>query len=106
GDRAADFAGDLLVEVERLGAVDLDTDHGASDSSVFLFHGVALTVTTPPRRPDTDHDLERRVADLEALIREARKRARRRRSIYAAIVIAALAAGAWFSFDIGGNGGV
>jgi photosystem II stability/assembly factor-like uncharacterized protein len=40
-----------------------------------------VTVTTPPRRPETGHDrdLEQRVADLEALIEEARRRARRRR---------------------------
>ena len=40
-----------------------------------------MTVTTPPRRPEIepDRDLEQRVADLEALIEEARRRARRRR---------------------------
>jgi len=67
-----------------------------------------VTVTAPPRRPEIeqDRDLEQRVADLEALIEEARKRARRRRRIYAAIVLTALGAAAWFSFDIGGNGGV
>ena len=38
-----------------------------------------MTVTT--RRPEIeqDRDLEQRVADLEALIEEARRRARRRR---------------------------
>src|SRR5579864_4071610 len=34
-DRAADLAGDLFVELERIVAVDLDTTHGASHSSVF-----------------------------------------------------------------------
>jgi photosystem II stability/assembly factor-like uncharacterized protein len=40
-----------------------------------------VTVTSPPRGPEGEHDrdLERRVADLEALIVEARRRARRRR---------------------------
>ncbi len=67
-----------------------------------------MTVTTPPSRPETerDGDLARRVAALEALIEEARRRARRRRSIYATIVLVALGAAAWSSFDIGGNGGV
>jgi hypothetical protein len=52
-----------------------------------------VTVTTPPRRPgiERDRDLERRVADLEALIEEARRRARRRRQRNwgAALLIAA-----------------
>ena len=36
-----------------------------------------MSVAPPPRRPDIDHDrdLEQRVADLEALIEEARRRA-------------------------------
>ena len=34
GDRAADLAGDLFVELEGLVAVDLDTQHGASHCSV------------------------------------------------------------------------
>lgn len=53
-----------------------------------------MTVTTPPRRPDTQHDrdLERRVADLEALIEEARRRARRRR-IGIGVVLVAVSAG-------------
>ncbi len=67
-----------------------------------------MTITTPHRRPEIeqDRDLERRVADLEALIEEARRRARRRRGIYAAIVLALLGAAAWATFDIGGRGGV
>jgi dipeptidyl aminopeptidase/acylaminoacyl peptidase len=50
------------------------------------------TVTTPPPKPRTtgraDHD------QLEALIEEARRRARRRRQIYCAVALLALAAGA------------
>jgi len=66
-----------------------------------------VTVTVPPRaHPQHDRDLERRVAELEALIEEARRRARRRRRIYAAIVLSALGAAAWASFDMGGGGGV
>ena len=40
-----------------------------------------MSVATPPRRPEIeqDRDLEQRVSDLEALIEEARRRARRRR---------------------------
>jgi photosystem II stability/assembly factor-like uncharacterized protein len=67
-----------------------------------------VTVTAPPRRPEIEQerDLAQRVADLEALIEEARRRARRRHRIYAAGVLAALGAAAWFTFGLGGNGGV
>ena len=67
-----------------------------------------MTVATPPPSVETEHDrdLERRVGELEALIEEARRRARRRRRIYAAIVLAAIGAGAAVSFRIGGNSGV
>jgi photosystem II stability/assembly factor-like uncharacterized protein len=69
---------------------------------------VAVTVDTPPRGPETepDVDLETRVDALEALIEEARRRARRRRGIYAAIVLTALGAAVWASFGIGGSGGL
>jgi photosystem II stability/assembly factor-like uncharacterized protein len=69
--------------------------------------GVTLTVTVPPGSPaiEPDRDLEQRVADLEALIEEARRRARLRRRIYAALVLAGLGAGAWAAFGIGGDGG-
>ena len=67
-----------------------------------------MSVAPPPRRPDIEHDrdLEQRVADLEALIEEARRRATRRRRIYAALVLAVLGAAAWAAFGIGGSGGV
>lgn len=66
-----------------------------------------MTVTTPPRRPEIeqDRDLEQRVADLEALIEEARRRARRRRQRrgVAALLLAAAGAAAFIGF--GGHGG-
>jgi photosystem II stability/assembly factor-like uncharacterized protein len=66
-----------------------------------------VTVTTPPRRPEIeqDRDLEQRVADLEALIEEARRRARRRRQRNwgAALLVAAAVAGLLIGF--GGHGG-
>jgi Tol biopolymer transport system component len=54
-----------------------------------------VTVTAPPRGPETgrDRDLERRVADLEALIEEARRRARRRRQRNLVCVLAAMLVG-------------
>jgi Tol biopolymer transport system component len=54
-----------------------------------------VTVTAPPRAPESgrDRDLERRVAELEALIEEARRRARRRRQRNLVIVLAAMLAG-------------
>jgi len=65
-----------------------------------------MPVTAPPRSTEThdDRDLEQRVAELEALIEEARRRARRRRLVYAAAVLAAAAAVAAASFGVGGNG--
>jgi Tol biopolymer transport system component len=60
-----------------------------------------VTVTAPPRGPETgrDRELERRVADLEALIEEARRRARRRRRRNLAVVLATMLMGLclyWF----------
>ena len=64
-DGAADLAGDLFVQFERVVAVDLDTQHGVTHTSVILMarhcdrHGAA-------RSPEIeqDRDLERRVAAL------------------------------------------
>jgi Tol biopolymer transport system component len=67
-----------------------------------------VTVTTPPHGPETGRDrgLERRVADLEALIEEARRRARRRRQRNLLAVLAALLAGLWLYSHLGtGRGG-
>ena len=67
-----------------------------------------MTITTP-RRPDIDRDrdLEQRVADLEALIEEARRRARRRRQRNgaAALLLAAAGVAAFIGFRGGGGGG-
>ena len=54
-----------------------------------------MTVTAPPRGPETgrDRDLEQRVAELEALIEEARRRARRRRQRNLVCVLAAMLVG-------------
>jgi photosystem II stability/assembly factor-like uncharacterized protein len=66
-----------------------------------------MTVTTPPRRPeiDRDRDLERRLADLEALIEEARRRARRRRQRNGAAALLVAAAGVAAFIGFGGHGG-
>ena len=65
-----------------------------------------MKVTVPPRSTDAPdgRDLTQRVADLEALIEEARRRARRRRLVYATVVLAAITAGVAASFGLGGNG--
>jgi photosystem II stability/assembly factor-like uncharacterized protein len=66
-----------------------------------------VTVTTPPRGPEIeqDRDLEQRVADLEALIEEARRRARRRRMRNAAAVAVAAAVGVAGLIGFGGWSG-
>jgi photosystem II stability/assembly factor-like uncharacterized protein len=69
---------------------------------------VTVPVASPPRRPESepDVDLETRVDALEALIEEARRRARRRHRVYGAIALAGLGAAVWASFGIGGSGGI
>jgi photosystem II stability/assembly factor-like uncharacterized protein len=66
-----------------------------------------MTLATPPRNPttDDDRDLARRVADLEALIEEARRRARRRRIRNATALITAAAAGVAGLIGFHGGGG-
>lgn len=66
-----------------------------------------MTVGAPPRRPETedDRDLEQRVADLEALIEEARRRARRRRIRIAVAFVVAAAAGVAGLIGFHGGGG-
>src|SRR3954465_4879059 len=70
GNRAAELCGDLLMELNVVVAIDLDAEHGASDTS-FIGHGCQPTHPRPR-------------AVLKALIEEARRRARKRRLIYAA----------------------
>jgi TolB protein len=55
-----------------------------------------MSVTIPPPRPEVhdDRDLNQRIAELDALIEEARRRARRRRRLYGCVILAALGAGA------------
>ena len=64
-----------------------------------------MTVTTPPRRPEVerDRDPEEQIAELEALIEEARRRARRRRMRNGAAAL--LAAGIVLFISFGGRGG-
>jgi WD40 repeat protein len=62
-----------------------------------------VTVTAPPREPETgrDRDLERRVADLEALIEEARRRTRRRHQRNLVGVLAAILGALWLYSHLG-----
>jgi hypothetical protein len=84
----ADLGGGLLVQVGRIVAVDLDTDHGASNSSPIM-----RSVLLRPRVAGIEDDGEP-VVDAEVLIEEARQRQRRRRRSIAAAVTFALVAGA------------
>jgi photosystem II stability/assembly factor-like uncharacterized protein len=76
------------------------------DSSIDLWKS-HVTVITRPRRPEAEHDrdLEQRVADLEALIEEARRRARRRRMRNAAALVVAASTAAVGLIGFGGWGG-
>jgi hypothetical protein len=91
GDRATDLCGDLFMEVDGLGTVDLDFQHGASNTSSIV------QVKAPPRSPDQD--------ELDALIEEARRRARRRRLGYLALAAAAALLAGGIYLAIGGGGG-
>lgn len=66
-----------------------------------------MRLSSPPRPStlDPDRDLEQRVAELEALIEEARRRARRRRQRAAAVILLAGAIGAALLIGVGGHGG-
>ena len=66
-----------------------------------------MSVSSPPRGPEIerDRDLEQRVADLEALIEEARRRALRRRMRNGAVVLLLAAAGAAALIGFGHGGG-
>jgi Tol biopolymer transport system component len=99
GDRPPDLCGHLFVKVGRLVAVDLDTEHGASNTS---FSWVTMSILTRPRPPRVDGPSD--VEALEALIEEARRRARRRRRGYVASALVAAAAGllGFYGFSHGG----
>jgi hypothetical protein len=59
-----------------------------------------VTVTAPPRRPASTPP-----PDLDALIKEARWRARRRRALYGALALLALAGAGGVGYFIGNGGG-
>jgi glutamine cyclotransferase len=66
-----------------------------------------VTIATPPPAPgiEQDRDLEQRVADLEALIEEARRRARRRRTRHGVGALLLVSAGVVAFVGFGGHGG-
>lgn len=65
-----------------------------------------MTVTNVPRAPETqdERSVEEHIAELQALIEEARRRARRRRVGYAAAVLVAIAGVITGAAGIGGGG--
>src|SRR4051794_732363 len=66
-----------------------------------------MNVTAPPHRPEVEHDrdLEQRVADLEALIEEARRRARRRQARRGIAALLLAGSGVVVFLGFGGHGG-
>jgi WD40-like Beta Propeller Repeat len=105
GDRASQLGSDLIVEAERLAAVNLDLEHGARDTS---FIDPTIVDASKPRRrrlvgPPWPHPAREW---LTALIKEARQRARRRRlRIAAGLFAAAIAALGVASGGLFTNGG-
>lgn len=94
-DRAAELGSNLGVKLDRIVAVHLDGEHGASHSSSIV-SDVSMTASPEPRR-----------SFLQAVIEEARKRARRRRTRYAllALLVAGAGATAYLPFRHGAGGG-
>lgn len=91
GDLPTYFRSNLLVEVDPLGSVYPDVEHGARYSSF-------IEVKAPPQTPQPSDE-------LEALIKEARRRARRRRlGIGAVLAAAALGLAGIYSVIGGGSG--
>jgi photosystem II stability/assembly factor-like uncharacterized protein len=93
-DRPAELSGNLLVEVGRLVPIDLDAQHGASNTSSIV--SPVEELDAPPRSaPPAD--------DVEALIEEARRRTRKRRLVYAALILTGAAVGLVAAFAGGGG---
>lgn len=90
-DGAPDLGGNLLVQVRRIAPVNLDIQHGASNTSSIV------PVEAPPSPPVDD--------ELDALIEEARRRARRRRIGYTAVIVGVLAAAGGLYLGFSGGGG-
>jgi len=78
GDRPSNFGGNLPVKLRRVAAVDLDADHGASNTS-----SIVASVLVPPTEPQGELDPP---LEPDALIEEARERQRRRRLRVALLV--------------------
>jgi WD40-like Beta Propeller Repeat len=103
-DGTTDRPRDLVVEGGEARLVDLEIRHGASYSSVIRSKGATVTITAPPRPPSSHTpNVPRRPHftepdDREALIEEARKRARRRRKGYGACAVLGAAAVGFLGF--------
>ena len=90
GDRASDLRGHLLVQIRGVLPINLDSEHDASNTSSIV------PVDAPPRAPEQE--------ELDALIEEARRRARRRRW-GAILILAAIGALVYVVIGHGGGGG-
>jgi hypothetical protein len=82
------------MQIGAIVPVDLDSEHGASDTSF-----IAPSMTSPPKVPASSPD------ELEALIEEARRRARRRRLGVVAVLGSAGLASAALYIALSGGGG-
>ena len=108
GDCAPNLSRNLNMQLCRLSAIDLDTEHDAIHSS---FIGGSFVDATARRQPEiVSGQPPRQLRErLSALIKEARERARRRRRRIAAAVIVLSAAAAILMFgaffNSGGGGG-
>lgn len=102
-DGSPDLRGDLGVQVGWFEGVHLDIQHDTSDTSIITLRDQEAAVVLDTRLPA--HPASGEVEASEALIREARQRARRRRLRYAisAVVFVVAATGGGLAVRGGGD---
>ena len=112
GDRATEFGSDLLVEREGVVAIDIDISHGASHTSVIpIVRIVTNMVIGPPPNPSVDRfSVEAPCLptpeEIEAIIEEARRHARRRRRRNATAAALLALVGVGIAVESSGDGKV
>ena len=104
-DRAADLGRDLFVEVGGVCLVDLDMQHDISNNSIKSFEVITMLVDAPPREDEVLLDAAP-PGEVELLIEEARRHARRRRQGFGVTVavLTLVGLGVIGAVAIGGSG--
>lgn len=101
-DGSSNLRGDLGVQIRWFGRIHLDIHHDASDTSIITLRDQEAAVALNTRLPAHPHPGE--VEASEALIREARQRARRRHLRYAISTVVVLVAATGGGLAVRGGG--